>query len=117
MISNSYFSTVYGVWRDKRHLMVPWLLVQGLLGLLLAGLALYYLIIFPDKSNCMPHSVLSRQEKAVKHQYHPHQVLIHTQKKSFSIQYHHFTSDINAYNIHTHIFIFRSKLPNKKGHR
>ena len=67
---------VYGVWRDKRHLMVPWLLVQGLLGLLLAGLALYYLIIFPDKADCMSYSGLSHQQRAANNQYHPYQVII-----------------------------------------
>ena len=55
--------------------MVPWLLVQGILGLLLAGLALYYLIIFPDKADCMPYTGLSHQGKAVKNQNYPHQVM------------------------------------------
>ena len=55
--------------------MVPWLLVQGLLGLLLAGLALFYLIIFPDKADCMPYAGLSVQENAVNNQNHPYQVM------------------------------------------
>ena len=55
--------------------MVPWLLVQGLLGLLLAGLALYYLIIFPDKADCMPYSGIDHQEKAVNNRYHPYKVM------------------------------------------
>ena len=58
--------------------MVPWLLVQGLLGLLLAGLALYYLIIFPDKADCMPYAGTSHQEKAVNNQNYPYQVIKNT---------------------------------------
>ena len=55
--------------------MVPWFLVQGLLGLLLAGLALFYLIIFPDKADCMPYAGSSVQENAVNNQNHPYQVM------------------------------------------
>ena len=54
--------------------MIPWLLLQGLLGILLAGLALYYLIIFPDKSDCIQYAGLN-QKQAVNNQYHPYQVL------------------------------------------
>ena len=64
---------MYGVWKGKRHLMVPWLLLQGLLAILLAGLALYYLIIFPNKSDCAQYAGLSNTE-AVNHQYNPNQV-------------------------------------------
>ena len=54
--------------------MIPWLLLQGLLGILLAGLALYYLIIFPDKSDCIQYAGLN-QKQAVNNQYNPYQVL------------------------------------------
>ena len=72
MIRIFYFK-VYGVWKGKRYLMVPWLLLQGLLGILLAGLAMYYLIIFPDKSDCIQYAGIS-QKKAVNARYNPQQV-------------------------------------------
>ena len=40
-----------GACTSQRLLMLPWLAGQGLLALLLACLALYYLVLFPD-SNC-----------------------------------------------------------------
>ena len=52
--------------------MVPWLLLQGLLGILLAVLALYYLVVFPDKSDCFQYAGLS-QNTAVSRNYHPYQ--------------------------------------------
>jgi len=58
--------------------MVPWLLLQGLLGILLAGLAMYYLIIFPDKSDCIQYAGIS-QKKAVNVRYHPYQVCFNRQ--------------------------------------
>ena len=71
--------------------MVPWLLLQGLLGILLAGLALYYLIIFPDKSDCIQYAVLS-QQKAVNTHYHPYQVSLC--KKSICMHINHFNGII-----------------------
>ena len=53
--------------------MVPWLLLQGLLAILLAGLALYYLIIFPNKSDCAQYAGLNNK-KDVNNQYQPYQV-------------------------------------------
>ena len=55
--------------------MIPWLLLQGLLGILLAGLALYYLIIFPDKSDCAQYVGIN-QKQAVNNQYHPYRVSV-----------------------------------------
>ena len=43
--------SVLGACTSQRVLMLPWLAGQGLLALLLACLALYYLVLYPD-SNC-----------------------------------------------------------------
>jgi len=43
---------VYGVWKHIRWMMIPWLALQGLLALILAGLSLYYLTLFPNKTDC-----------------------------------------------------------------
>ena len=42
------FSPVFGAHFSKRALMLPWLVGQGLLVMVLACLALYYLSLFPD---------------------------------------------------------------------
>ena len=43
---------VYGVWKHIRWMLSPWLALQGILASILAGLSLYYLTLFPNKSNC-----------------------------------------------------------------
>ena len=51
-ITNTFMSrhfTVIGVWRNRRRLIIPWLLVQGLLAALLCAMAVYYLVIFPGE--------------------------------------------------------------------
>ena len=44
--------SVIGAHFSRGTMMLPWLLAQGILALLLSGLALYYLVLYPD-STCL----------------------------------------------------------------
>jgi len=48
ILNLSFFDfTVLGVWRNRRGLILPWILVQGFLAALLSAMALYFLVLFP----------------------------------------------------------------------
>ena len=49
--------SVYGVWKHIRWMLTPWMALQGILATALAGLSLYYLTLFPNKSNCSTISI------------------------------------------------------------
>ena len=55
--------SVIGVWRNKRSLLIPWILVQGILAALLSSMALYFLVLFPEHTDCFSEKPMESEEK------------------------------------------------------
>ena len=62
--------SVIGVWKSKRSLLLPWLLVQGLLASLLSAMALYFLVLFPEQTDCFSDKPSSESEDKFFHPFY-----------------------------------------------